>query len=79
MNYFRRALPIDRARHREKGQPLCMEQYYRLFSSYRQPGITKDTLTTIDTTSTGPEHIIVLRNNQVLIRLSPETTNSHFY
>lgn len=62
---YRHALPIDRARHREKGQPLCMEQYYRLFSSYRQPGEVKDKLLTVDTMSLGAEHITVVRNNQV--------------
>ena len=32
---YSRLLPVDRARSREKGQPFCMEQYYRLFTSYR--------------------------------------------
>ena len=62
--FFRRALPIDRARHREKGQPLCMEQYYRLFSSYREPGVNKDRLTTT-AAQPGSEHITVIRHNQV--------------
>lgn len=41
-----RGLPVDRCRHKEKGQPLCMSQYYRLFTSYRLPGIQKDSLVT---------------------------------
>ncbi|CAH8602295.1 unnamed protein product [Dicrocoelium dendriticum] len=42
-----RSLPIDRARHSRKGQPMCMDQYYRLFTSYRYPGKTKDALVTV--------------------------------
>ncbi|PSN50570.1 Choline O-acetyltransferase [Blattella germanica] len=33
---------IERATSREKGQPLCMTQYYRLLTSYRAPGIPRD-------------------------------------
>ena len=40
----RRGLPVDRCNAREKGQPLCMEQYYRLFGSYRVPGAARDEL-----------------------------------
>lgn len=66
LSFYRRGLPIDRARHKEKGQPMCMEQYYRLFTSYRCPGIPKDAL--ICNTSNlmpEPEHIIVICKNQV--------------
>lgn len=63
--YFRRGLPIDRANIREKGQPLCMEQYYRLFSSYRQPGVKKDVLRTTETSGLESDHIIVMCHNQV--------------
>lgn len=58
----RRALPVERATSREKGQPLCMAQYYRLFSSYRVPGLQQDTLVT---TSPSAEHVIVACANQV--------------
>lgn len=61
-----RLLPIDRCTCREKGQPLCMEQYYRLFSSYRLPGIEKDKL--VDSSNNlalEPEHVIVICRNQV--------------
>lgn len=62
----RRGLPIDRARHKEKGQPLCMEQYYKLFTSYRIPGVKKDSLISNHTNlMPEPEHIIVICKNQV--------------
>ncbi|KAK2169375.1 hypothetical protein LSH36_10g01024 [Paralvinella palmiformis] len=63
------ALPIDRARSREKGQPLCMEQYYRLFNSYRLPGIEKDTLvvSSSESLSPQPQHIIVAYRNQFFV------------
>nr|AWJ68269.1 putative choline acetyltransferase [Hirudo verbana] len=61
-----RLLPVDRARSREKGQPLCMEQYYKLFTSYRYPGLGKDCLVTSSTGQKCPdkEHIIVAYKNQ---------------
>ncbi|CAH8647464.1 unnamed protein product [Heterobilharzia americana] len=63
-----RSLPIDRARHSKKGQPLCMEQYYRLFSSYRYPGKIKDMLvTTSERDPFDPEHIIVICLNQFFV------------
>ncbi|THD25064.1 Choline O-acetyltransferase [Fasciola hepatica] len=63
-----RSLPIDRCRHSRKGQPLCMEQYYRLFSSYRYPGKTKDNLvTTNDRDPFDPEHIIVACLDQFFV------------
>lgn len=43
-----------------------MEQYYRLFSSYRVPGVDKDKL--VDSTTNialEPEHVIVMCRNQV--------------
>ncbi|PIK49337.1 putative choline O-acetyltransferase isoform X1 [Apostichopus japonicus] len=63
-----KALPVDRARHNKPGQPMCMEQYYRLFSSYRVPGLVKDEL--VSPTSSvmpEPEHIIVVCNNQFFV------------
>jgi len=56
---------MDRARSREKGQPLCMEQYYRLFTSYRYPGTERDSLVTSYTSGDEPEHVIVAYKNQV--------------
>ncbi|ESN99655.1 hypothetical protein HELRODRAFT_84274, partial [Helobdella robusta] len=60
-------LPIDRARSREKGQPLCMEQYYRLFTSYRYPGVGKDCLVTSQAQQQvhENEHIIVVYRGQL--------------
>ncbi|KAI0235638.1 Choline O-acetyltransferase [Lamellibrachia satsuma] len=63
-----RSLPIDRARHRAKGQPLCMEQYYRLFTTYRVPGVTKDVLVRPDESiMPEPEHVIVICKNQFFV------------
>jgi choline O-acetyltransferase len=45
-----------------------MEQYYRLFSSYRVPGVVKDKL--VDSTTNlalEPEHIIVICRNQIYV------------
>ena len=58
----------DRCLSREKGQPLCMEQHYRLFSTYREPGLDKDEL--IDTTANQAlrsEHVIVVCQNQMYV------------
>lgn len=62
----RRALPVEHARGQLAGTPLCMEQYYRLFTSYRYPGLKTDTLK-VQTSAppSVPEHIIVARKNQV--------------
>ncbi|XP_072164689.1 choline O-acetyltransferase-like [Diadema setosum] len=63
-----RALPVDRARHNKPGQPLCMEQYYRLFSSYRVPGLVKDELVSPScSVMPEPEHIIVVCQNQFFV------------
>ncbi|XP_035671417.1 choline O-acetyltransferase-like [Branchiostoma floridae] len=63
-----RALPIDYARGQLAGQPLCMEQYYRLFSSYRVPGLTRDMLVSPDSSvMPEPEHIIVVCKNQFFV------------
>jgi len=61
-------LPVDRLTCRERGQPLCMDQYYRLFTLYRVPGLDKDKL--IDTTTNSvfePEHVIVMCQNQIFV------------
>ncbi|MBN3302747.1 CLAT acetyltransferase, partial [Amia calva] len=63
-----RALPIDYARGQLAGTPLCMEQYYRLFSSYRLPGLTKDTLVAQKSSvMPEPEHIIIACKNQFFV------------
>ncbi|KAJ2947279.1 hypothetical protein O0L34_g16993 [Tuta absoluta] len=37
-------LPLERATSREKGQPLCMEQFYRLLGVCRVPEVGRDRL-----------------------------------
>lgn len=64
--YCSRGLPVDRCTHRERGQPMCMEQYYRLFTSYRIPGTTFDSLQTI-APSREPDYIIIIHRGQVFI------------
>ena len=65
-----RALPIDRATSREKGQPLCMEQYYRLFSCYRMPDAKQDRLIQLRNSKVihhQVEHVIVAYRNQFFV------------
>ncbi|GFS06514.1 choline acetyltransferase [Elysia marginata] len=59
----RRTLPIERCKYKEKGQPMCMEQHYRLFTSYREPGRDRDIQRT-DTGTPGRDFIIVACNDQ---------------
>lgn len=60
------SLPTDWAKGQLSGQPLCMKQYYRLFSSYRLPGHTQDTLVAQKSSvMPEPEHVIVACCNQV--------------
>ncbi|XP_069741551.1 choline O-acetyltransferase [Narcine bancroftii] len=60
-----RALPVDFARGQLAGHALCMEQYYRLFSSYRIPGQHKDTL--VSQNSSELQHVIVTCRNQFFV------------
>ncbi|KAI4889076.1 hypothetical protein NFI96_016101 [Prochilodus magdalenae] len=64
-----RTLPPDYARGQQAGTELCMEQYYRLFTSYRRPGLKQDSLITQSSTgakkSQDPGHIIVACKNQI--------------
>jgi hypothetical protein len=67
---LRHAIPVEQATSREKGQPLCMSQYYRLFTSYRQPGKPRDCIYSKikheeDEKNNGEENIIVACRNQV--------------
>lgn len=59
----KKSLPIDRATSREKGQPLCMAQYYRLLGSCRIPGTTIDKQH-ISNDLNDNEHVIVVCRNQ---------------
>lgn len=77
----RRKLPVDFARGQLAGTPLCMEQYYRLFTSYRYPGLKTDVLKVhMNTASSAPEHIIVACKNQVRMLVFDEAFHSpsHF-
>ncbi|XP_041804022.1 choline O-acetyltransferase, partial [Chelmon rostratus] len=63
-----RALTVDYARGQLAGTPLCMEQYYRLFTSYRLPGPERDTLVAQESSvMPEPEHIIVACKNQFFV------------
>uniref|UniRef100_A0AAR2KPS9 Choline O-acetyltransferase n=1 Tax=Pygocentrus nattereri TaxID=42514 RepID=A0AAR2KPS9_PYGNA len=63
-----RSLPPDYARGQQGGTELCMEQYYRLFTSYRRPGLKQDSLITQSSAGANktqdPGHIIVACKNQ---------------
>ncbi|KAB0349745.1 hypothetical protein FD754_014602 [Muntiacus muntjak] len=60
------SIPTDSAKGQLSGQPLCMKQYYGLFSSYRLPGHTQDTLVAQKSSvMPEPEHVIVACCNQV--------------
>uniref|UniRef100_A0AAV2JMW8 Choline O-acetyltransferase n=1 Tax=Knipowitschia caucasica TaxID=637954 RepID=A0AAV2JMW8_KNICA len=62
------ALPVDYARGQLAGTPMCMEQYYRLFTSYRLPGPQRDTLVAQEScVMPEPEHIIVACKNQFFV------------
>ncbi|XP_005794628.1 choline O-acetyltransferase-like [Xiphophorus maculatus] len=63
-----RQLPLDVARGQLAGTPLCMAQYYRLFTSYRYPGLKTDTLKVdLNAASLVPEHMIVACKNQFFL------------
>uniref|UniRef100_A0A8C6W2G0 Choline O-acetyltransferase n=1 Tax=Nannospalax galili TaxID=1026970 RepID=A0A8C6W2G0_NANGA len=62
------SIPTDWARGQLSGHPLCMKQYYRLFSSYRLPGHTQDTLVAQKSSiMPEPEHVIVACCNQFFV------------
>ncbi|NP_034021.1 choline O-acetyltransferase [Mus musculus] len=62
------SIPTDWAKGQLSGQPLCMKQYYRLFSSYRLPGHTQDTLVAQKSSiMPEPEHVIVACCNQFFV------------
>ncbi|XP_053477302.1 choline O-acetyltransferase [Ictalurus furcatus] len=62
------ALPVDFAHGQLAGTPLCMEQYYRLFTTYRLPGPKTDTLVAQKSSvMPEPEHIIVACKNQFFV------------
>ncbi|XP_073978610.1 choline acetyltransferase isoform X1 [Rhodnius prolixus] len=61
----RKEIEIEKATSREKGQPLCMSQYYRLMTSYRIPGRECDSLMTTEEAGSNPDqHIIIACRNK---------------
>ncbi|KAL2083572.1 hypothetical protein ACEWY4_021345 [Coilia grayii] len=65
---IRHKLPVDHGQGQLAGIPLCMEQYYKLFTSYRLPGLKKDTLVAQQScVMPEPEHIIVACKNQFFV------------
>lgn len=56
-------LPKERAANREKNQPLCMAQYYRLLGSCRRPGNPRDSQYLPEPRN--DQHVIVSCRNQV--------------
>ncbi|XP_046865290.1 choline O-acetyltransferase [Drosophila willistoni] len=60
-------LPLERAASREKNQPLCMAQYYRLLGSCRRPGIERDSqfLPSRERLSDEDRHVVVICRNQM--------------
>uniref|UniRef100_A0A4W4GZ54 Choline O-acetyltransferase n=1 Tax=Electrophorus electricus TaxID=8005 RepID=A0A4W4GZ54_ELEEL len=66
-----RSLPPDYARGQQAGTELCMEQHYRLFTSYRRPGLKQDSLVTRSSTGANkkhdPGHIIVACKKQFFV------------
>lgn len=59
-------LPLERAASREKHQPLCMAQYYRLLGSCRRSGVERDSQYLPDPQVTAlSQHIIVCCRNQM--------------
>ncbi|XP_072312746.1 choline O-acetyltransferase-like [Eucyclogobius newberryi] len=59
-------LPVDVARGQLAGTPMCMQQYRRLFSSYRFPAPNSDSLS-VKVDCAGPEHMIVACKNQFFV------------
>lgn len=56
-------LVMERAASREKGQPLCMAQYYRLLGSCRRPGDPQDSQYL--PVEKSDQHVIVTCRNQM--------------
>ncbi|EDW04619.1 GH23211 [Drosophila grimshawi] len=63
-------LPLERAASREKHQPLCMAQYYRLLGSCRRPGVERDSQYLPKRAQTNPDidedrHVVLICRNQM--------------
>lgn len=68
-------LPKERATSREKGQPLCMAQYYRLLGSCRRPGDPQDSQYLPEPKT--DQHVIVCCRNQVSKILNPKASSDN--
>lgn len=71
-------LPKERAASREKNQPLCMAQYYRLLGSCRRPGDPRDSQYLPERQA--DQHVVVCCRNQVRSRKClhlPDTANEN--
>ncbi|KAG5831158.1 hypothetical protein ANANG_G00300850 [Anguilla anguilla] len=65
---LRGVLPVESAQGQLARTPMCMAQYYRLFTSCRLPGRRKDTLVTWQGRATPErEHVIVACKNQFFV------------
>ncbi|KAL7648792.1 UNVERIFIED_CONTAM: hypothetical protein RMT77_000699 [Armadillidium vulgare] len=58
-------LEVDRCSARERYQPLCMEQYGRVFTTYRKPAIPKDRQVSNANAPKANQHIIVFLKNHI--------------
>uniref|UniRef100_A0A1I8PS00 Choline O-acetyltransferase n=2 Tax=Stomoxys calcitrans TaxID=35570 RepID=A0A1I8PS00_STOCA len=65
-------LPQERAASREKNQPLCMAQYYRLLGSCRRPGLERDSQYLPQRKSESHHVIITCRNQMYCVVLQAE-------
>ncbi|XP_065152679.1 choline O-acetyltransferase [Paramisgurnus dabryanus] len=58
-------LPVEEGRGQQAGNPMCMDQYNKVFTSYRLPGPKTDSLVVHRSTKRpDPEQIIVACKNQ---------------
>ncbi|OAF64864.1 hypothetical protein A3Q56_07417, partial [Intoshia linei] len=70
-------MPIDRAHHSEKGQPLCMDQYQWLFRTYRRPGLSYDRQIRNSNHEDIYEYICVMINNNIYLIMIGVNVNNH--
>ncbi|KAF2363289.1 Acyltransferase ChoActase/COT/CPT [Trinorchestia longiramus] len=58
-------LDVDRCSVRERHQPMCMQQYSRVFTSHRRPGIPRDKLLSFADAPLTNQHIVVFMRNHM--------------
>lgn len=54
-------LPVEKL----GGRPMCMDQYYKILSACRIPGIKRDEVENYARSWRPPQHIVVVKNNHV--------------